>query len=153
MKYLHTMVRVHDLDASMKFYRDALGLVEVKRAEYEAGRFTLVYLAAPGDEDAAVEDDRGLGRRTAQLAQILGGVVEAGIGGDGGRHHRQGQKRRGLHQPSQKLTRCRPLHRDHIPWCKRHAANAQRWIAVFFQVINCRTNFTSTCIVPVLSAI
>ncbi|MCF8207755.1 MAG: VOC family protein [Methylotenera sp.] len=55
MKYLHTMVRVHDLDASMRFYRDALGLVEVKRSEHEAGRFTLVYLAAPGDEDAQVE--------------------------------------------------------------------------------------------------
>ncbi len=55
MKYLHTMVRVHDLEASLKFYRDALGLVEVKRSEHEAGRFTLVYLAAPGDEDAQVE--------------------------------------------------------------------------------------------------
>ena len=55
MKYLHTMVRVHDLDASMRFYRDALGLVEVKRSEHEAGRFTLVYLAAPGDEDAQIE--------------------------------------------------------------------------------------------------
>ncbi|MCH7343467.1 VOC family protein [Pelomonas sp. CA6] len=50
MKYLHTMVRVTDLDASLKFYRDALGLVEVRRTEHEAGRFTLVYLAAPGDE-------------------------------------------------------------------------------------------------------
>jgi lactoylglutathione lyase len=49
------MVRVHDLDASLKFYRDALGLQEVKRSEHEAGRFTLVYLAAPGDEDAQVE--------------------------------------------------------------------------------------------------
>ncbi len=55
MKYLHTMVRVHDLDASMRFYRDALGLQEVRRSEHEAGRFTLVYLAAPGDEDAQVE--------------------------------------------------------------------------------------------------
>jgi lactoylglutathione lyase len=55
MKYLHTMVRVRDLDASMKFYRDALGLVEVRRSEHEAGRFTLVYLAAPGDEDAQIE--------------------------------------------------------------------------------------------------
>ncbi len=55
MKYLHTMVRVHDLDASMRFYRDALGLVEVRRSEHEAGRFTLVYLAAPGDEEAQVE--------------------------------------------------------------------------------------------------
>jgi lactoylglutathione lyase len=55
MKYLHTMVRVHDLDASLSFYRDALGLVEVKRSEHEAGRFTLVYLAAAGDEDAQIE--------------------------------------------------------------------------------------------------
>lgn len=55
MKYLHTMVRVADLDASMKFYADALGLREVRRTEHQAGRFTLVYLAAPGDEDAQVE--------------------------------------------------------------------------------------------------
>jgi lactoylglutathione lyase len=55
MKYLHTMVRVTDIDASMRFYRDALGLREVKRSEHEAGRFTLVYLAAPGDDDAQVE--------------------------------------------------------------------------------------------------
>lgn len=67
MKYLHTMVRVADLDASLRFYRDALGLREVKRSEHEAGRFTLVYLAAPGDEDAQVEltfnwpDANGLG--------------------------------------------------------------------------------------------
>ena len=49
MKYLHTMVRVTDLEASLKFYRDALGLVEARRSEHEAGRFTLVYLAASGD--------------------------------------------------------------------------------------------------------
>ncbi|MCZ8233663.1 MAG: VOC family protein [Inhella sp.] len=55
MKYLHTMVRVRDLDASMAFYRDALGLVEVRRSEHPAGRFTLVYLAAPGDEAAQIE--------------------------------------------------------------------------------------------------
>ncbi len=47
MKYLHTMVRVADLEASLKFYRDALGLLEVKRSDYPKGRFTLVYLAAP----------------------------------------------------------------------------------------------------------
>lgn len=51
MKYLHTMVRVRDLDESLTFYRDRLGLVEVRRTESEAGRYTLVYLAAP--EDAA----------------------------------------------------------------------------------------------------
>jgi lactoylglutathione lyase len=55
MKYLHTMVRVVDLDASLRFYRDALGLEEVRRSEHEKGRFTLVYLAAPGDHDAQLE--------------------------------------------------------------------------------------------------
>ena len=55
MKYLHTMVRVTDLDASLAFYRDALGLDVVRRTEHEAGRFTLVYLAAAGDHDAQVE--------------------------------------------------------------------------------------------------
>jgi lactoylglutathione lyase len=55
MKYLHTMVRVTDLAASCKFYCDALGLKEVRRKEVEKGRFTLVFLAAPGDEEAQVE--------------------------------------------------------------------------------------------------
>ena len=55
MKYLHTMVRVSDLDESLKFYVDQLGLTEVNRVEVEAGRFTLVFLAAPGDEQAQVE--------------------------------------------------------------------------------------------------
>lgn len=55
MKYLHTMVRVADLDASLRFYCDALGLVELKRNEYPQGRYTLIFLAAPGDESAQVE--------------------------------------------------------------------------------------------------
>lgn len=55
MKYLHTMVRVTDLDASLDFYCRKLGLVEVRRHEVEAGRFTLLFLAAPGDENALVE--------------------------------------------------------------------------------------------------
>ncbi|RYE10002.1 MAG: lactoylglutathione lyase [Hyphomicrobiales bacterium] len=55
MKYLHTMVRVTDIEASKRFYCDGLGLKEVRRNENEAGRFTLVFLAAPGDEDAQVE--------------------------------------------------------------------------------------------------
>lgn len=55
MKYLHTMVRVTDLDASLRFYRDALGLVEVRRNDYPQGRYTLVFLAAPGDESAQIE--------------------------------------------------------------------------------------------------
>ena len=55
MKYLHTMVRVTDIDASLRFYRDALGLKELARKENSQGRFTLVFLAAPGDESAQVE--------------------------------------------------------------------------------------------------
>jgi len=55
MKYLHTMVRVTDLDASLRFYCELLGLTEVGRHEHEKGRFTLVFLAAPGDEEAQVE--------------------------------------------------------------------------------------------------
>ena len=55
MKYLHTMVRVTDLDASLRFYCDALGLRELSRKEVPQGRFTLIFLAAPGDESAQVE--------------------------------------------------------------------------------------------------
>ena len=55
MRYLHTMVRVSNLDASLDFYCNKLGLKEVRRVENEKGRYTLVFLAAPGDEDAQVE--------------------------------------------------------------------------------------------------
>lgn len=55
MKYLHTMVRVSDLQASLRFYCDLLGLREVRRKDVPQGRFTLVFLAAPGDESAQVE--------------------------------------------------------------------------------------------------
>ncbi len=55
MKYLHTMVRVSDLDASIDFYVNKLGLKEHSRRDVEAGRFTLVFLHAPGDESAMVE--------------------------------------------------------------------------------------------------
>jgi lactoylglutathione lyase len=55
VKYLHTMVRVTDLDASLRFYRDALGLVELRRKDYPQGRYTLLFLAAPGDDSAQVE--------------------------------------------------------------------------------------------------
>lgn len=53
MNYLHTMVRVADLDAALRFYCDGLGLVEISRSDHEKGRFTLVFLAAPGDAEAA----------------------------------------------------------------------------------------------------
>jgi lactoylglutathione lyase len=55
LKYLHTMVRVTDLDASLKFYCDALGLRELSRREVAPGRYTLVFLAAPGDDSAQIE--------------------------------------------------------------------------------------------------
>ena len=56
MRYLHTMVRVADIDESLKFYRDLLGMVEIRRTDSEGGRFTLVFLAAPEDEAAAREN-------------------------------------------------------------------------------------------------
>jgi lactoylglutathione lyase len=75
MKYLHTMVRVTDIDASLNFYCNLLGLVELRRKESEQGRFTLVFLAAPGDEDAQVEltynwdpEEYGGGRNFGHLA-------------------------------------------------------------------------------------
>jgi lactoylglutathione lyase len=55
MKYLHTMVRITDVDASLRFYTEALGLKEVKRQDVPQGRFTLIFLAAPGDESAQIE--------------------------------------------------------------------------------------------------
>ena len=55
MKYLHTMVRVTDLEQSLHFYRDLLGLAELRRIDNERGRFTLVFLAAPGNPEAQVE--------------------------------------------------------------------------------------------------
>jgi lactoylglutathione lyase len=55
MKYLHTMVRVTDIDASLDFYCNKLGLRELRRFDSEKGRFTLVFLAAPGDDEAQVE--------------------------------------------------------------------------------------------------
>ena len=55
MKYLHTMVRVKDVDASLDFFCNKLGLIELHRYENEQGRFTLIFLAAPGDETAQIE--------------------------------------------------------------------------------------------------
>lgn len=55
MKYLHTMIRISDVDESLDFWCNKLGLVELRRRESEAGRFTLIFLAAPGDEEAQLE--------------------------------------------------------------------------------------------------
>jgi lactoylglutathione lyase len=75
MKYLHAMVRVRDLDASLRFYRDALGLEETRRRDYPEGRFTLVYLSAPGQPEAEIEltynyeaEDYGGARNFGHLA-------------------------------------------------------------------------------------
>jgi lactoylglutathione lyase len=78
MKYLHTMVRVTDLGQSLAFYCDALGLRELRRHENETGRYTLVFLAAPGDDDAQVEltwnwdpEPYGIGRAFGHLAYAV----------------------------------------------------------------------------------
>ena len=75
MKYLHTMVRVADLDQSLRFYRDLLGLKEIRRREDEKGRYTLIFLAPPGQEEAPVEltfnwdkEDYSGGRNFGHLA-------------------------------------------------------------------------------------
>ena len=81
MKYLHTMVRVANLDESLDFYCDKLGLDEVHRMEVEAGRFTLVFLAAPGDREAQIEltynwDPEALqgGRNFGHIAYRVGDI-------------------------------------------------------------------------------
>lgn len=81
MEYLHTMVRVRDLDAALDFFCGSLGLVEVRRKEVEAGRFTLIFLAtAPGapeleltynwDQEAAYSEGRNFGHLAYQVDDI-----------------------------------------------------------------------------------
>lgn len=83
MKYLHTMIRVSDVDATLRFF-DLLGLKELRRFDNEAGRFTLIFLAAPGDEDAQVElthnwDESGYGegRNFGHLAYAVDDIYAA----------------------------------------------------------------------------
>ena len=83
MKYLHTMVRVTNLDESMDFYCNKLGLHEVRRYDNPEGRFTLVMLAAPGDDDAQVEltynydpEDYAGGRNFGHLAYGVDDIYE-----------------------------------------------------------------------------
>lgn len=84
MKYLHTMVRVTDVDASLRFYRDALGLEVLSRRDYPQGKFTLIFLAAPGDHDAQVElthnwepEEYGGGRNFGHLAYAVDDIYAA----------------------------------------------------------------------------
>ena len=84
MKYLHTMVRVTDLDASLDFYCNKLGLQEVRRTDVEAGRFTLVFLGAPGNPESQVEltynwdpEEYGEGRNFGHLAYEVDDIYAA----------------------------------------------------------------------------
>ncbi|MFT4571721.1 MAG: lactoylglutathione lyase [Hyphomicrobiaceae bacterium] len=84
MKYLHTMVRVSDLDSSLEFYCDKLGLHELRRVDVDVARFTLVFLAAPGDDDAQVEltynwdpEELGGGRNFGHLAYAVDDIYAA----------------------------------------------------------------------------
>ena len=78
MKYLHTMVRVTDIDASLDFYCDKLGLEMLSRRDNEGGRFTLIFLAAPGDHSACIEltynwdpEEYGEGRNFGHVAYLV----------------------------------------------------------------------------------
>ena len=78
MRYLHTMVRVSNLEQSLDFYCNKLGLKQVRRVDHEAGRFTLVFVAAPGQEDCAIElthnwDPEDYARRPQLRARRLRG--------------------------------------------------------------------------------
>ncbi len=84
MKYLHTMVRVTDIDKSLDFYVNKLGLKEVRRMENPGGRYTLIFLAAPGDESAQVEltyhwdpEAYGEGRNFGHLAYEVDNIYES----------------------------------------------------------------------------
>ncbi|NKB32091.1 MAG: lactoylglutathione lyase [Pseudomonadales bacterium] len=83
MKYLHTMVRVSNIDDSLDFYCNKLGLTEVNRYDSKEGKFTLVFLAAPGDEEAQVEltynwdpEDYDEGRNFGHLAYSVENIYE-----------------------------------------------------------------------------
>ena len=76
MRYLHTMVRVTDLDASFDFYCNKLGLTEVRRIDSDKGRFSLVFLCAPDDVELAQKNQAPLGRTDPQLGS--GGLSRAG---------------------------------------------------------------------------
>ena len=84
MKYLHAMVRVRDLDASLAFFRDGLGLVETRRRDYPDGRFTLVYLGATENPESEIEltwnyddEDYGSARNFGHLAFAVDDIYAA----------------------------------------------------------------------------
>ena len=84
MNYLHTMVRVSDIEQSLHFFRDALGLREISRKDYPQGRYTLVFLAAEGDQQAQVElthnwdpENYSPGRNFGHLAYAVDDIYAA----------------------------------------------------------------------------
>ena len=77
MKYLHTMVRVNDLDASLAFYCNQLGLTLTRKTDYPNGRFTLAFVSAPGDEDAAIELTHNWDKEALGSARNFGHVAYA----------------------------------------------------------------------------
>ncbi len=84
MKYLHTMVRVNDLDKSLEFYCEQLGLIQLQRRDFEEARFSLVFLAAQGDEEAQVEltynwdpEEYDEGRNFGHLAYAVDNIYAA----------------------------------------------------------------------------
>jgi lactoylglutathione lyase len=109
MRYLHTMVRISDVDASLDFYCNKLGLVEIRRHESEAGRFTLIFLAAPEDKERALADKAPMleltynwdpeeyhgGRNFGHLAYVVDDIYAALPIADGqGRDHQPTAARR-----------------------------------------------------------
>lgn len=83
MKYLHTMIRVSDVDASLDFFRDKLGLIETRRKDVPQGRFTLIFLAAPESPEAEIElthnwdpEAYGEGRNFGHLAFAVDDIYE-----------------------------------------------------------------------------
>ena len=84
MKYLHTMVRVNDLDKSLEFYCEHLGLKQLQRRDFEEARFSLVFLAAQGDEEAQIEltynwdpEEYDEGRNFGHLAYAVDNIYAA----------------------------------------------------------------------------
>ena len=84
MKYLHAMVRISDVDASLRFYCEGLGLIEKRRKDYPEGKYTLIFLAAPGTPDAEIElthnwnssEDYGSARNFGHLAFRVEDIYE-----------------------------------------------------------------------------
>lgn len=84
MKYLHSMVRVRDVDASLRFYCEGLGLIERRRQDYPQGKYTLIFLAAPGTPEAEIElthnwdsaEDYGSARNFGHLAFRVEDIYE-----------------------------------------------------------------------------